>query len=476
MRKFRPIRKDGEEQPHIPAGLFKIRIPFYHWKWSWPEGIQGFALVAVALAAVPFIMEGIGASREVAVMMVFMFSMLYMLHPTMGDSVFPGWITAGIPLVLAHLLTFELGPDRVHALIALQLLVGFLFVFLGLTGLAKKIVTFVPVSVRGGILFGAAVSAIFSVVNPQNLYRASEYPAEGHVVAFSASRLSAIPISGILGILVCVVILYSLKFAPLKNKTPFFRLLSKSGMLVGMVIAMVVGVIIGELPMPAIRWGISPLPFGELFENFTVFGIGFPGFHHFIAAAPLAVLLYLIAFGEIVVTETVIKEAGEVRKDEVVDYNVNRTNVIIGLRNTILAFIAPYPPMAGPNWIGGTVSTVERYKQSKKGMNSLHDGLGSFILAMGVASLALPLVTLLEPVFPVAMLITMLLTGFACGYVAINMTKTREDQGVAAIMGVTIFAQGAAIGLITGVVLHILVSAWRKREKNKKHEEHDKAS
>jgi len=446
MSKFRPQRKDGEEQPHIKAGLFKIRIPFIHWKWAWPEGIQGFLLVAVALAAVPFIMEGVGASREVAVLMVFLFSMLYMLHPTLGDSVFPGWITAGIPLILLHLGAFEYGPDRVHALIALQMLVAFLFIFFGATGLAKKINKLVPVSVRGGILVGATIAAIMWVVSPP----------EG-------ARLNIVPISGIAGMVVCVVILYSLKFAPFKNKNFFTRLISKSGMLVGLIVAMIVGVIIGELPLPAFEARlISPLPFGELFENFTIFGIGLPSLSHFTSAIFLAVALYLIAFGEIVVTVSVIKEAGEVRKDEVVDYNVNRTNVIVGIRNAILSFIAPYVPLAGPNWVGGTVSTVERYKQGKKGMNSLHDGLSSFILAMGVAALIHPLVTLLEPVLPIAMLITMILTGFACGYVALGMVKTREDQGIAVIMGVTIFAQGAATGLAVGVVLHLLVNNFKK--------------
>ncbi|MCL2170084.1 MAG: hypothetical protein FWB74_08690 [Defluviitaleaceae bacterium] len=453
-KKLRPERKEGEEQPHIKAGIFKIRIPFIHWKWAWPEGIQGFILVAVALAAVGFIERYIGAPSEVAVLMVFIFSMLYMLHPTLGDSVFPGWITAGIPLVGAYLLTFEHGADRVQALIALQLIVAFLFIFLGATGLAKKVNTLVPASVRGGILVGATIAAIWWVVNPTD------------------ARLNAVPISGILGILVCIVILYSLKFAPFKNKNFFTRLVSKSGLLAGLIVAMVVGLIAGEIPFPQIEWGeswISPLPFGELFANFTIFGIGFPNFSHFLPAIPLALMLYLIAFGEIVVTESVMKDAGEVRKDEKIDYNINRTNIIVGIRNMILAFIAPYVPLAGPNWVGGTVSTAERYKQGKKGMNSIHDGLGSFILAMGVAVLVRPLVALLQPVFPIAMLITMLLTGFACAYVALGMLKTREEQGIALIMGVTIFALdpdiGPAIGLAIGFVLHILISEGKKREK-----------
>jgi len=441
MTKLRPERKHGEEQPHIPVGLFKIRIPFYHWKWSWPEAIQGFVLVAVALAAVSFIMDGIGTSFEVAVLMVFISCMLYMLHPTFGDCVFPGWITAGIPLVLAYLTAFELGSDRIHALIALQMLVSVFFLFLGATGLAKKIVSYVPASIRGGILMGACIAAIYNVVNT------------------STSHLIGREVSGIIGIIVCMIALYSLKFARFKRKNAFFNLIGKSGMLAGMLVAMIVGIALGELPMPQIEWGISPLPFCELIANYTIFGIGLPSTYHFISAVPLAILLYLIAFGEIVVSESVIREAADLRKDEIVEYNVNRANVIIGVRNTILSLIAPFLPMAGPSWVGGTVSTVERYKQGKDDMNSLHDGISSFVLAMGVASLALPLVTLLRPVFPIGMIITMLVTGFACGYVAMSMLRTREDQGIAIVMGIIIFAQGAAVGLIAGFVLHVLINS-----------------
>lgn len=342
-----------------------------------------------------------------------------------------------------------MGLDRVHALIALQMLVATLFIFLGATGLAKKIISFVPSSLRGGVLLGAGFGAIFSIVNP------------------NSAHLGGREISAIVGVVVCMIVLYSLKFAPIKNNNLFFRLISKSGMLAGMIVAMVIGIIIGELPIPEVQWGISPLPFGELISNYTIFGIGFPSLYFFVSAAPLSILLYLIAFGEIVVTESVIDEAGGFRPDEKIDYNVNRTNIIVGTRNAILSLIAPYPPLAGPNWVGGTVSTVERYKQGREGMDSIHDGLSSFILAMGVAPLILPLVTLLAPVFPIGMIITLLVTGFACGYVAMGMLKTREDQGVAAIMGVTIFAQGAAIGLATGIVLHIAIAVSRRNQPNK---------
>jgi len=34
-------REFGKEQPFIPAGPFKIRIPFVHYKFEWPDYIQG---------------------------------------------------------------------------------------------------------------------------------------------------------------------------------------------------------------------------------------------------------------------------------------------------------------------------------------------------------------------------------------------------------------------------------------------------
>ena len=33
-------RKYGEEQPYWKAGIFKIRLPFIHYAWSFPEMIQ----------------------------------------------------------------------------------------------------------------------------------------------------------------------------------------------------------------------------------------------------------------------------------------------------------------------------------------------------------------------------------------------------------------------------------------------------
>ena len=446
----RKRREEGHEQFHLGRGLFKIRIPFVHYRLAWPEIIQGFLLVAVALAAVPFLMESLGVSHEIAVLMVIIYSLLYMLHPTLGDCMFPGWITAMIPLAMAWLLaSFEPGTDRIHAVIAFQMLVAVLFLFLGITGVAKKLVSYIPASLRGGILMGAGIAATYSIVRPD-----------------ADSRMYGIEMSGLVALIICLITMYSIWFAKAKGKSPVLKYMAKYGMLPALIVAYLIGVIAGELSMPQIEWGISALPVRELINGYTIFGIGFPEMRHFISAIPMVLVTYLIAFGEFIVAEAIVEDAGEIRTDEKIDYNLNRAHLIVGIRNFILSFIAPYLPLAGPNWMGGSITTYERYKKGREGMDSIHDGMSSFIFAMAIAGLFLPLVTLLQPAFPIAMLVTMGLSGFVCGYTAINMCKTREEQGLVLITGMVIAFQGATVGLITGVVLYLVLFATKKVKVN----------
>ena len=434
-------REYGAEQPYI-GGRLKLRLPFIHYRFEIPEAAQGFILVAVALSAVAVHMEALGASREVAVLMVIINGLLYMLHPSFGDPVFPGWITPGIPLVLAWLAGFEPGPDRIQAVIALQMLLAVLFLFMGTTGLAKKIVGFVPLSLRCGIILGAGIAAAFRVIQPG-----------------PRSDMYNTPYSVIIGGIVTFLILYSVRYAAAKKNLSVLMFIGKYGMLPGMLVALVVGTLIGELPRPQIEWGFSPLPFGELIAGYTIFGIGFPPIGHFISALPYVVAAYLIAFGDFVVADTVLKETDAARQDEKIEFNANRCYTICGIRNTILSLIAPYAPLNGPLWTGGTVAVAERYKQGRESMDSIYGGMGSYVLAMAIAGLLLPIVSLLGPVLPVAMSITMLVTAWACGYAAINMCKTREEQGIAFIMAIALAFQGARIGLAVGIVLFLVIGA-----------------
>ena len=140
------------ELPYIPFGPFQVRLPFIHYKLESVEFIQGLILGVTALAAVPYLEQYLGLPYELAWSCVIIETMLYMLHSLLGDPVVPGWITPTLPLTIVFLEGFPLGKERIQAMIALQMLVGLVFIFMGVTKLADKFVHAVPDSVKGGIL------------------------------------------------------------------------------------------------------------------------------------------------------------------------------------------------------------------------------------------------------------------------------------------------------------------------------------
>lgn len=91
-----------------------------------------------------YLTDNLGLPYELAWSCVIIEVFMYMLHGWLGDPVVPGWITPTLPFTLAYLNGFEKGPDRIQAMIALQLLVAFVFIFMGITKLADKFVNGVP--------------------------------------------------------------------------------------------------------------------------------------------------------------------------------------------------------------------------------------------------------------------------------------------------------------------------------------------
>ncbi|MGA0997821.1 MAG: hypothetical protein ACO3SL_10330, partial [Vulcanococcus sp.] len=68
-------RKDrivGEESPFIPLGPFKLRLPFIHYRFEWPDYFQGLLMCAVDLAAIPLMIELLGMPFDVALAVVLM--------------------------------------------------------------------------------------------------------------------------------------------------------------------------------------------------------------------------------------------------------------------------------------------------------------------------------------------------------------------------------------------------------------------
>ena len=153
----------GEVPPHWKAGPFQIRLPFVHYRFEWPDYVQGLLMCAVDLAAIPLMVELLGMPFEVALAVVVFNGLLYLTHHLLGDPVVPGWITPAIPLVMAYCSAFPEGEERVHALIAFQFMLGVFSITLGATGLASKVVSLIPSAIKAGVLVGAGIAAVQSL-------------------------------------------------------------------------------------------------------------------------------------------------------------------------------------------------------------------------------------------------------------------------------------------------------------------------
>ena len=229
-------RKYGEEQPYWKAGIFKIRLPFVHYKWSVPEMVQAVFMCATCLGAIPVLQSVLGVEYGVALSMVIINGFFYNLHVLLGDPVVPGWITPAIPIITAFLEGgYEMGPERTQALIAMQLILGLIFLVFGITGIGGKMVHLVPNSVKAGVLMGGGLAAIIGEMG-------------------ETGRFWTYPISITVGVLVAYFCLFSPIWANLRKKYRAIDMIGKFGMLPAIIIGVVLGPIVGELAVPNVQW------------------------------------------------------------------------------------------------------------------------------------------------------------------------------------------------------------------------------
>ena len=153
-------RAYGQEAPYIPLWKFKMRFPGVHYRWEWADYIQGLVMAAVCLSIIPILQETLGMPFEVAIAIVVLNGFLYLWHSWLGDPVVPGWVTPAIPLLVAYVSVYPMGPERMHALIAFELMLGIWCLFLGATGLAQKFIELVPRGIKVGVILGAGIAAI----------------------------------------------------------------------------------------------------------------------------------------------------------------------------------------------------------------------------------------------------------------------------------------------------------------------------
>jgi hypothetical protein len=261
-------------------------------------------------------------------------------------------------------------------------------------------------------------------------------------------------------------VIYSTIFVRLRAKHKFANIIANWGMVPAFLTAIIVGPLAGEIKAPSFTLGtVFKLPnIPGILEN-TIFKVGFPGIPYFSAGLATAIIIYIIAFGDFVTADALVAEAKEVRPDEFVDLNANRSNLVCGIRNLVSAFFNPYPNMCGPMWSGSYAMIIQRYKEGRKSMDGLCCGAGTFRFATLLGVMLYPVNGLLQNSLPVALSMMMLLQGYVCVNLAMGFCETTEDKGIAGIMGAVLAAKGSLWGLIVGFGLYFLLVGIRKNRK-----------
>ncbi len=441
-------RELGSEQPSWKLGVFRVRLPFVHYRFESSEALQAILMCATCLGAIPILTSILGIPFELAWSMVIINGLLYNTHALLGDPVVPGWITPSIPLTIAYLTQFEMGPVRIQALIALQLLVAFTFLFMGITGLAGKLMRIVPDSIKSGILLGAGFAAIIG-----------EFAVE-------KGRFNLYPFSIAIGTLLSYFLLFSERFKEMRKNHALVNLFGKYGMLPAIFASIIIAPLCKELPFPNIEVGnfIKIPEFSNILRQVSVFGVGFPNVDLFVKAIPMAIMVYIIAFGDFVTSGALLKEADRVRTDEKIDFNSNRSNLISGIRNLIQGILIPYVPLCGPLWAAVSAAVFERYKEGREGMDSVYSGVGTFRWMTFICVSIVPIVSLVQPTLPVALSLTLLVQGFVCTRLAMTICKDHIDMGIAGVMAAVIAVKGAAWGLGVGIILFLLLVRIKERK------------
>ncbi|MGL5935087.1 MAG: hypothetical protein ACRCZI_05645 [Cetobacterium sp.] len=438
-------RKNGNEQPFIPLGIFKVRIPFIHFGFEKIDFFQGLLLCAICMGAIPMLQDYLGMSFNVAMTVVVFNGFFYFLHVLFGDPIIPGWITPAIPIVMLYLKEFPIGIERTHALIAFQISLGIISIFLGITGFGRKVTSIVPNAMKSGIIIGAGIAAVNSIMS-------------------SGGNFEKYPFSIVICTGVGFYFLFSSNFKSKKDKNRITKILFDLGSLPIIIVAIFVGPLFKEISIPQIHWGITSFAFQELIDNWTIFGIGIPPFKLFIKGLPIVLSTYIILFGDMIQAQCLLENASKERPDEIIDYNSNRSHIIFGMRNVLMGLFSPTLTLCGPLAAAMQVVLCERYKNGEKTMNTIHAGAMSYRYGTFCGYFFLPIVTLVKPILGIALATTMLIQGFVSVRVGVTKSKTINDLGIAGIMSAIIAFKGASWGITAGIILCLFVNLGKNND------------
>ena len=417
-------------------GPFTLRIPFIHLRFRAGEYFQGMVISgATAFAAVPIAM-GLGLTFEEGVALSFIAGTLIGAGPIFfGEPMAPGWVTPAVPIVIAAFaakgqFNYEYDPAVFQFMAAMCIEFTLLLFIMGITGWGKKLIEIIPNGLKAGIILGAALAAFYQVF------------------VTDLDKLMIQPISMGLAISLCVITTFSEPFKKLALNNKFFKVVGSLGLLPGFVLAAIVAFLLNEVTFN-IEWGFRIPDVVSLFNRTSPLAIGFPSIDMYLEAIPLVVIGYTLLFGDLITGTEVLNDAQTQRPDEPLDVDLDRSHLSVAMRNFLGLLVNPFFPTQGALWTGVHVVVAERWKKGPKEMPSIFDGLGSYYL-MGIPFLyvTLPFITLMKPLMQMALTLTLILTGFACAYVAMAIPKKNSEMASALLIADFITFFSAWVGLL----------------------------
>lgn len=429
-------RPHGATQPGIDWGPFTLRLPGVHVDITPSIHVQGgVLLLATGGATAPLMMQYFGVSFEIAwTALLVAFFWILAQNVLFGDVYAGGGIAAGLPLTIVFLNDFAAGPEAIRAMLAVSFIVAGLFLFFGVTKLGARFHELVPSTLRAGVVMGAAIAAFQSELD----------------------RLPNMPYTLLTAWLVALALIYSTPFAKFRN-TKLKLIVGANALLIALLLAGVVGYGTGELSFK-IEWGFFVPDFGGAFGSLAPWSVGLPSWNMVLAAVPIGVMIYILAFGDLLVADSLLDGADRARQDEKIDINPTRSHYILAVRNLAqLVTAGPLVMLHGPLWTGVQVFLIERYKKGREVMDSLFTGTINFYILAIPLGLLLPVVSLIMPILPVGLSLTLVLTGFACAHVAMSMVHTNITRSLVITIGMVTAYLGPAWGLGIGVLLYFLM-------------------
>ena len=429
----------------IKWGPFTLRIPFIHIKFRAGEFFQGMVISgATAFAAVPIAM-GLGLTFEEGVALSFVAGTLISAGPIIfGEPMAPGWVTPAVPIVIAAFaakgqFTGVYDPAIFQFMAAMCIEFTLLVFILGITGWGKKLIEIIPNGLKSGIILGAALAAFYQVF------------------VTDLDKLMIQPVSMTIAIVLCVITTFSDPFKKLASSNNFFKKIGSLGLLPGFLVAGLFAFLLNEVTFD-IEWGFRIPDVVSLFNRTSPLAIGFPTFDMYLEAIPLVIIGYTLLFGDLITGIEVLKDGQAQRPDEPLDVNLDRSHLSIAVRNFLGLIINPFFPTQGALWTGVHVVVAERWKKGPKEMPSIFDGLGSYyLMAIPFLYVTLPFITLMKPLMQMALTLTLILTGFACAYIAMSIPKKNSEMASALLIALFITFFSAWVGLVIGILLSIFV-------------------